>query len=204
MILVCYPYTSETTHFLSKMSSQTIKPQTLNHPNNPPSAKPPSPSHFLYVPACSRASRRDIEESSYDTTPDLSEGEETPPCGQMTYLPGEELSSEEDLGAVDAALRRKILKDRHKRKHKTKNHGGLERVVLLEADDEEAKEVKVGKEEAKRGDHEEITTYSPAPGPGQKETESLGAKKHVKGSMIQRASIDIVLTSDQGTNEQPI
>ncbi|KAJ9268360.1 hypothetical protein DTO212C5_5512 [Paecilomyces variotii] len=81
-------------------------------------AKPPSPPHFLYVPASSMASRRDIEQSSYSTTPALSQGAHTPPSGQMTYyLP------EEELVAVDDVLRAKLY------------HGGLERVVLLEAND---------------------------------------------------------------------
>ncbi|KAJ9220266.1 hypothetical protein DTO027B5_1220 [Paecilomyces variotii] len=81
-------------------------------------AKPPSPPHFLYVPASSMASRRDIEQSSYSTTPALSQGAHTPPSGQMTYyLP------EEELAAVDDVLRAKLI------------HGGLERVVLLEAND---------------------------------------------------------------------
>ncbi|KAJ9391952.1 hypothetical protein DTO063F5_711 [Paecilomyces variotii] len=81
-------------------------------------AKPPSPPHFLYVPASSMASRRDIEQSSYSTTPALSQGAHTPPSGQMTYyLP------EEELAAVDDVLRAKLY------------HGGLERVVLLEAND---------------------------------------------------------------------
>lgn len=39
---------------------------------------------YLYVPACSQASRRIIEESSYSTTPSLSPGDVTPNCGLAT------------------------------------------------------------------------------------------------------------------------
>ncbi|KAJ9295561.1 hypothetical protein DTO271G3_6017 [Paecilomyces variotii] len=92
-------------------------------------AKPPSPPPFLYVPSSSMASRRDIEQSSYSTTPALSQGARTPPSGQVTYLP------EEELATINDALRAKLFKD--------KIHAGLERVVLLEANDETAKEINV-------------------------------------------------------------
>ncbi|KAJ9268008.1 hypothetical protein DTO021C3_3456 [Paecilomyces variotii] len=125
-------------------------------------AKPPSPPHFLYVPASSMASRRDIEQSSYSTTPALSQGAHTPPSGQMTYyLP------EEELAAVDDVLRAKLI------------HGGLERVVLLEANDATTpKEINV--EQSGGGDissenHNDtiIPTHpSPSPRPSQEEVEA--------------------------------
>ncbi|RWQ96107.1 hypothetical protein C8Q69DRAFT_463972, partial [Paecilomyces variotii] len=105
-------------------SSKPLKPHRdrVAHPPMMMMAKPPSPPHFLYVPASSMASRRDIEQSSYSTTPALSQGAHTPPSGQMTYyLP------EEELAAVDDVLRAKLFKDMI--------HGGLERVVLLEANE---------------------------------------------------------------------
>ncbi|GAE00093.1 hypothetical protein PVAR5_8828 [Paecilomyces variotii No. 5] len=160
-------------------------------------AKPSSPSHFLYVPACSMASRRDIEQSSYCTTPALSQGERTPPCGQATYSP------EDELCAVNDALREKLLNE--------KTHGGLERVVLLETNEQKnttIKEIDVEKAGVSAKDSGNNTTAcdsssSPSPGRGQEETKAekkhpdrdTDTKSQSKGSTVQRAPIDII--SDQ-------
>lgn len=59
-------------------------------------------SHFIYVPASSRASRMIIEQSSYSTTPDLSPGNHTPLSGQATDEP--KPSCREDVDALHSAL----------------------------------------------------------------------------------------------------
>lgn len=147
-------------------SSKPLKPHKVPRPPMMMMAKPPSPPHFLYVPASSMASRRDIEQSSYSTTPALSQGAHTPPSGQMTYyLP------EEELAAVDDVLRAKLI------------HGGLERVVLLEANDATTtKEINVERSgggggggdisSENRNDTIIRTHPSPSPRPSQEEAEA--------------------------------
>ncbi|KAL1860110.1 hypothetical protein Plec18170_002059 [Paecilomyces lecythidis] len=177
-------------------SSKALNPHTVPH-TSMAMAKPPSPSHFLYVPAGSMASRRDIEQSSYCTTPALSQGERTPPCGQATYHPEDELS-------LDDALRERLLKD--------KTHGGLEHVVLLEPNERKEntttmKEINVEQVGISAKDRADTinarASSSSSPGHSQRETEAGGkeqpdtdtdtnAKAHFKGSIVQSASIDII------------
>ncbi|KAJ9196060.1 hypothetical protein DTO021D3_3430 [Paecilomyces variotii] len=133
-------------------------------------AKPPSPPHFLYVPASSMASRRDIEQSSYSTTPALSQGAHTPPSGQMTYyLP------EEELAAVDDVLRAKLI------------HGGLERVVLLEANDATTpKEINVeqsggGGDISSENHNDIIIPTHPSPSPRLASQEEVEAEAEADG-----------------------
>ena len=60
-------------------------------------------SKYIYIPACSLASRWSIEQSSYMTTPDLSPGEGTPPSGQAIYK--HQSLTEENIESIGAALK---------------------------------------------------------------------------------------------------
>ena len=65
---------------------------------------PPKPGrNYNYVPASSRTSRKDIDESSYTTTPSRTPGQRTPLSGQSCYANGPSsslLSSSSSRGAA--------------------------------------------------------------------------------------------------------
>ena len=98
---------------------------------------------YAYVPASSLASRRIIEQSSYNTTPDHSPYASTPPCGE--WVSSTTLDTK-DMETVHSAIR--MMRDsetktpKHDSEIKRGSGGGMEEEDAEEAEEEEEEEEK--------------------------------------------------------------